>query len=403
MVTLLMLSAALAAPVPAGLQHARGDGFAFAHSRLTEVERPTSLDMGPDGRLYVAQVDGMVLSLGIERLGVGAYRVTDTERIDLLQQIPNHDADGTPRPDLSTRMVTGILVTGTAQQPVIYATSSDPRVGDKDSGFRGMDIFSGTVSRLTRGPGGWQREELVTGLPRSAEDHAPHGLALLGRTLLVAQGGNTNQGVPSRSFSMIPEMPLSAAILSIDLDDLGDGAKVYAPGFRNPYDVAVTADGQVYATDNGPNRTWGGPPVDCGHTPQEGGETVADSLHRITPGTYGGHPNPTRAAQDPRQCDFLADKPSAIARFHASTNGLTEYRSQAFGGRLAGHLLTVSFSGELWAVSRDGDKTMLTNKMGAWPLDVTAQGDDEPFPGTVWVAVFLQDRVQVLEPEAPDQ
>lgn len=391
----LLVSLALSAPVPAGLQLARGPDFAFAHSRLLEIDKPTSLDMGPDGRLYVAQLDGLIRAFTVERVDAGRYQVTATETIDLLQQIPNHEEDGSPRPDLKTRLVTGILVTGTADAVEIYASSSDPRMGDKGGERLGIHPTSGVISRLTAGDSGWVREDLVTGLPRSAEDHGPHGLALKGRTLLIAQGGNTNQGAPSKSFSMFEEAALSGAILAVDLDDLEAGARVFAPGFRNPYDLTVTSTGAVYVTDNGPNRTWGGPPVDCGHTPVEGGENVPDTLQRIAEGTYGGHANPVRGERDPRQCIFLADKPAAITTFASSTNGLTEYRGP---GKLAGRLLTVSFSGELWAVDAQGDKTVITDAMGAWPLDVTAQAEDEPFPGTIWVAVYLQDRIQVLEP-----
>lgn len=396
----LLVTLALAAPVPSGVQHARvaNSPIHFVHSRLLEVEHPTSLDFGPDGRLYVARLDGLLQAFTIERRGAGRYEVVATERITLIQQIPNRDDDGTPRPDLKSRLVTGIAVAGTATHPVVYATSSDPRMGDKGGKHLGIDPQSGVVSRLSLTEEGWERTDLVSGLPRSAEDHGPHGLALMGRTLLVAQGGNTNQGAPSTSFSQRRETALSGAILAIDLDDLDSGARVFAPGFRNPYDLVVTDQNEVYATDNGPNRTWGGSPVDCSHQSREGGDNVPDSLHRVAEGTYGGHPNPVRGATDARQCVFSADKPSAIARFDASTNGLTEYRSQAFGGVLAGHLLTVSFSGELWDVTPDGRRSVLTRDVGAWPLDVTAQADDEPFPGTIWVAVYLQDRIQVLEP-----
>ncbi|MCO4746767.1 MAG: hypothetical protein KC912_18370 [Proteobacteria bacterium] len=401
---LFLAQLALAAPVPAGIQHAEIEGtpIRFVHSRLTEIDKPTSLDFGPDGRLYVAQLDGAVQALSIERLGPGRYTVSAVETIPTLQAIPNRDDDGTARPDLKTRLVTGILVEGTADQPVIYATSSDPRLGDKGGTPLGIDPESGVLSRLTKSDQGWTREDLVTGLPRSAEDHGPHGIARLGDRLLIAQGGSTNQGAPSKSFSMQRETALSAAILSVDLTALDAGASVYAPGFRNPYDLVVSEAGQVYATDNGPNRTWGGSPTDCSHRPDEGGETAPDTLHRIEPGTYGGHANPVRGQTDPRQCIYQAAKPSSIAQFGSSTNGLTEYTSESMGGALKGHLLTVSFSGELWDVHPDGTSRVLTRAIGAWPLDVTAQADDEPFPGTIWVAVYLQNRIQVLEPIAKD-
>ena len=40
--------------------------------------------------------------------------------------------------------------------------------------------------------------------------------------LYVAYGGNTNAGAPSNNFALLPEVALSAAVLSIDLDAIGN-------------------------------------------------------------------------------------------------------------------------------------------------------------------------------------
>src|SRR5690606_9972326 len=64
--------------------------------------------------------------------------------------------------------------------------------------------------------------DLVRGLPRSEENHSTNGLQLVeiqGKPyLLVASGGLTNAGSPSKNFTFISEYALSAAILSIDLN-----------------------------------------------------------------------------------------------------------------------------------------------------------------------------------------
>ncbi len=41
---------------------------------------------------------------------------------------------------------------------------------------------------------------------------------------------------------------------------------VYADGFRNPYDLVMTADGKLYTVDNGSNTGFGGNPVDANGT-----------------------------------------------------------------------------------------------------------------------------------------
>ena len=71
---------------------------------------------GPDGRLYVAEIDGLIKAYTIARnAATDTYAVTNTETIDLIQQIPNHDDNGTLNPTVTTRLVTGLVVTGTAE------------------------------------------------------------------------------------------------------------------------------------------------------------------------------------------------------------------------------------------------------------------------------------------------
>ncbi|WP_458424175.1 hypothetical protein, partial [Methylorubrum extorquens] len=85
----------------------------------------SALQWGPDGRLYVAERFGSIKALTVAQQGNG-YVVTNTETIDLILNLPNHNDDGTLNASLKERQVTGILVTGTADNPVLYVTSSDP-------------------------------------------------------------------------------------------------------------------------------------------------------------------------------------------------------------------------------------------------------------------------------------
>jgi glucose/arabinose dehydrogenase len=353
----------------------------------------------------------------------------------------------------ATRLVTGMLVRGSPAQPVIYVSSSDPRIGAGESGEDlNVDTNSGVVTRLTRGPSGWQRLDLVRGLPRSEENHATNGLALdAGSNMLyLAQGSNTNAGAPSHHFAQLPEYALSGAVLAVDLDAIGertydlptlddetrdgnpdehdpfggndgrnqavagpDGpVRLHATGLRNVYDLVLTGKGRLYTAQNGGALHWGDPPASegpegrCTNEPQEPGHYDPDTLHLVRRGGYYGHPNPTRGNREntfnadrqspapeanPIECDYRRPaERDPVAVFRTSTNGLAEYTASNFGGALRGDLLAASLDGNVYRVKLDPAGTRALRKQALFtlvtPLDVTAQGDDGPFAGTIWVA-----------------
>lgn len=445
--------------------------ISFGKSSLEgeDASRPTSLQFGPDGRLYVAQQDGLLKIYTIERVAANDYQVIATETLTDIQDIQNHNDDGSPNNSVDQRLVTGLYVAGSATNPVIYVTSSDPRIGAGGSGADlNLDTNSGMLSRLTWNGTSWEKLDLVRGLPRSEENHAPNGIAIdhTTNTLYIAQGGLTNMGAPSNNFAYLPEFALSAAILSVDLDAIGDttydiptlddedkpGAdasdpfggndgknqaiivpggpvQVYAPGFRNPYDVIITESGRMYSVDNGPNAGWGGEPDGEGpegnatNEGKNGGATHGDGLHYISgEGYYGGHPNPTRSNTDntfndsnpqspvsvgnPIESDYRkpGDEDGALHVWGNSTNGLTEYTASNFQGSLKGDLLTASFDNAIKRVKLNaaGDTAVLEENLfgqaASVPLDVTAVGDDGLFPGTVWVTAIGDGSIKVFEP-----
>ena len=445
----------------ADLNAAASTAVSFNASGLGNVSLafPTSLQFGPDGRLYVAEQYGDVHALTVEQNASGGYEVTDSELITKIKNIPNHDDDGSLNTSVNSRLVTGLLVAGTAENPVVYVGSSDPRIGGGEDGTdTPVDTNSGIVSRLTWNGTAWNHTELVRGLPRSEENHGPNGMALdeSSGTLYVTMGGNTNKGAPSNNFAYLPEYAYSAAILTVNLTAIGDTTydlptlqntttpfggqggdnmakivsdspvQVYSSGYRNPYDVVLTEDDQLYTIDNGANSGWGGPPVnegaagECTNEPNENNsESVFDSLHYIpSEGFYAGHPNPVRGnpdgsgypgavpAADPVQCDFIApgNADDSLTKFAASTNGIDEYTASTFDGAMQGDLLAAGFSGNVWRLQLTSDGTALSSKsalfsnFGSKPLDVTTQGDDQVFPGTIWAATYGSNAITVFEP-----
>lgn len=222
----LLALAALASPL-AEAQSPAPPPVAFSFSRLVGLRagannkgnKVTSLQFGPDGKLYYVQENGTVWHCNVTRQGPNNYVADALTPINLVKLIPNYDDDGTLNTTLHTRQATGLMVSGTAESPVIYVTSSDPRVGAGSAGDLNLDTNSGVISRLTKNGANWEKVDIVRGLPRSEENHAVNGLSFdpTGTKLLLAVGGSTNAGGPSNNFAFACEDALSAAVLSIDI------------------------------------------------------------------------------------------------------------------------------------------------------------------------------------------
>jgi glucose/arabinose dehydrogenase len=177
---LLLASLAAAIHVPHGYH---------ASVYATGLHHPTAIAFGPDGRLYVAQDTGQVVSV---RRGSRAGRPF---------------ARGLTVP-------LGLL-------------------------WRGRTLYvseSGEVEAL-RGGGG--RRVVVRGLPygRHQQD-----------TIVAGPDGRLYLGSGSTCDACVEEDPRSAAILSFRTD--GSDLRVVATGLRNPYGL-VFAKGSLYATVNG--------------------------------------------------------------------------------------------------------------------------------------------------------
>ena len=402
---------------------------AFLYTKLKQAnpKKPTSLQFGPDGKLYVSERDGVIYQYTVNRNGKNNYTATQSQKIDLVADIKNHNDDGTQNNGVKGRLVTGLLVAGTATNPVIYVSSADPRMGAGPSGNdANLDTNSVILSRLTQNGNNWNKVDLIRGLPRSEENHQGNGMQLSkdGKTLYLVMGGHTNMGVPSNNFARLPEYALSAAIVEIDLPALGNNTydlptlddedrpgandqndpfggnngknmaileqngpvEIYSPGWRNAYDLVLTDAGKMYTIDNGPNAGWGGTPAgNCLNNYKDGGTTYGDNLHYIDKkGYYGGHPNPTRGNKNNKFNDSNPQTPieggangtecnykipgngdGALHVFNSSTNGLDEYTASNFGNAMKGDLLAASFNRSIYRIqlNNNGNKIAGLDKL----------------------------------------
>lgn len=381
---------------------------------------PTVVEMGPDGRLYVAQGDGQVQALTLDPNTKQVTAIQTVAAAVQLQEVYGIAFDPTE-----------ILPPGTP--PTVYVTNT---IAGLPPDPTDPSTFPGKVTKIS-GIGYTTRTDIIKGLPITKAAHEANDLAFGpdGR-LYIEQGSSTNAGIvnpaPNPGFPLFlyPDTPLSGAILVADVKTPGFdgnitynppnatnpnivqtggfGVQVYAPGFRNPYGMVFHSNGFLYATDNGPNTGYGGTSNDC-TSPSVGDANGLDELNLVEAGKYYGHANRNRGPADPRQCVFhYGTEPSSgsytapiEANLPASSDGLVEYKSNKFAGQMQGDLLYAAWvDSQLHRVklSADGrsvvsDTTLATGLANA--LSVTTDNVD----GTIFVAEYGAGKITFLKPD----
>jgi glucose/arabinose dehydrogenase len=382
-------------------------GIAFEKVPFDVVGGPTSVVLGPDGRLYASTAVGQIL------------------RWDLT-------TEGTPAGPAQTidhwtyqRTITGLHFDPSSTATDLKLWVSHSFLGDQD-----VANFQGKISVLT-GANLETVRDVITGLPRSTRDHMNNGIDFgPDGKLYIAQGSLSGYGAPDSYWGDRAETPLSASILVADVNtdprfaspvdvntDAGYDAtaadapvKVYASGTRNPFDLVWHTNGKLYAPVN--ESASGNAPAGPGGSPPAltGLPAMNDFLAQVKPGRYYGHPNPSRgeytlrggnptSAIDPFEVpqypvgvapDPRWDAPARDLGSHRSPNGVDEYRAQAFDGALKGKLLVANFGNgdDLTAITLDSTGAATGVEQVAWgfnnPLDVTSN----PTSGVAWVAEF---------------
>ena len=243
---------------------------------------PTSLTFGPDGDLFVAARSGTI------------YRVDDEGQV--------------------ATYFSGLMVpTGIAFQPGTNKLFVSSRVSDANVNGEGqVSIIEDGVATT-----------LFDGLPCCYVGmHGPNGIAFGPDGYgYVGVGGRSDHGeilVEPNQGEQDERHPLEASIQRFAPD--GSLVETYARGFRNPYDIAWDASGELYATDNGRDGN------------RDAGDNPPDELQRVTPGGEHGYPW--------YECPVCFNAPDGIEVIpplfellpHSAVAGLTSYQHEQFPG-----------------------------------------------------------------------
>jgi len=220
------------------------------------------------------------------------------------------------------------------------------------------------------GDGRGERERvIVEDLPGRGMHHTG-GLALgPDKRLYLGMGTRTNADVDG-------EAEYNGTILSFALD--GSALRVFARGFRNPFDLAFAADGALFVTDNAAD-----PPAI---------EAAVEELNHVVEGAHYGHPFMFGDQPAPR----YATRPAGVKLIapvvklppHASANGILYYTGKQFP-ELRGHWLIAEYGSHLKGYTNVGRRIII----------VPDVRNDKPRPVEIrsWATGFAGRPLDLLE------
>lgn len=204
------------------------DGFTAA--LFASVGNPTSMAMDGDGNLFVSTLLGdiLVIPAGTDQ------QILYASQFDLLTSLMWHEDT--------------LFVSSNAQVTLLQDTDGDWVSDTSETLFEEGEL-----------PG------------RQYDSHNNNGLAIgPDRMLYILVGGTTDHGPE--------EHGLGGTVLQYDLE--ARSYTVFAEGVRNPYDLAFDANGNLYASDNGPDA----PDLNLLSVPP-------DEINLIEEGKHYGYPD----------------------------------------------------------------------------------------------------------------
>lgn len=227
------------------------------------LTNPTSMTWGPDGNLYVSQEGGEVIELII-------------------------GTDGFP---IGSALLAKV-------SPTLLGLT-----------FVGQDLFvsyTGSVAKLTvQNAKVTTTQVILTGLPYGRHQNDE---------IIYGKDGFLYMGIGSTGDRTNGNDPRSATIVRFKPD--GAGFEVFAKGLRNPYGIAFDKDGNLFATDNGPDNPEG-----------------PDELNYIVKGGDYGFPN--YYGTPPSSSGTIG--PVTNLQLHSSSDGFAFYYGDRFPTEYVGN------------------------------------------------------------------
>lgn len=246
----------------------------FSLTVYGEVNGPTSLTFGPDGRLYVASTNQVVYALA-DRDGDGRAE----ERQVFAREV---------------RLPLGLLWVKDA----LYISYIGNVIAVRDANGDGLADTRQTILRNLPGDGRHQNDGMALGAD---------GYIYLGM-------GSTCDACREADWR-------NAAILRFKPD--GSSLSAYATGLRNPYDVAFNAAGDLFATDNGRDDLGQDAPLE-------------ELNHIVSGGDYGwpdcwyGNTEAACAKKIGPAATFVSRSSANGLAFYTGANFPADYRDNAF-------------------------------------------------------------------------